>query len=126
MREKTGRQVPQTPQKKEKGRKPFVELVESACLSKNELLLAIRLKESPALEERSLFFTFVEQLAEKLTLIKPVIEFTTKEIHLLFDQSMPMVLLRSFMEELRRFLFPNREDGIHLDNQVTPFQKLSL
>lgn len=117
MQKKSGEQVPQ---EKKKDRKPFVELVESACLSKNELLLDIRMTESPALEERSLFFTFVEQLAEKLKLIKLSIIFATREIQLLFDRSISMLSLQSFIEELRLFLFPHREGDIILDNRITP------
>ncbi len=114
MQKKSGEQVPQ---EKKKGKKPFVELVESAGLSQDGLLLAIRLKENPVPEERSLFFELVEQLAEKWRLIKPAITFTTKEIQLLFDQGIS--LLSSFVEELKLFLFPHGENGIVIDNQIT-------
>lgn len=97
--------------------KPFATLVESAGLSEDGLLLAIQLKESPALEERNLFFSFVEQLAKTLKLIQPAIRFATKEIQLLFDRSIP--LLSSFIEELKLFLFPHGEGDI-IKDRITP------
>lgn len=117
MQKKSGEQVPQ---EKKKGKKPFVELVESAGLSKNERRLTIQLTESPVPEERSLFFDWIKQLAEKLKLIKPSIRFATREIQLLFDRSISILSLESFIEELRIFLFPHKEGAIIMDNRITP------
>lgn len=118
MREKTGGPVPTT--KKRKESKPFVELVGSVGWSKKESLVSIQLTESPTPEERSSFFAFVEQLAEKLKLIKLKIVFAVKEVQLLFDRNVSLESLQSFIEELRLFLFPQREDGVIINNYITP------
>ena len=117
MQKKSGEQALQ---KKGRDRKPFVELVESAGLSKNERRLTIQLTESPVPEERSLFFDWIKQLAEKLKLIKPSIRFATREIQLLFDHSISILSLESFIEELRTFLFPHKKGAIIMDNRITP------
>ena len=119
MKKKTGGPVPTT--KKGKESKPFIELVESVGWSKKESLVSIQLTEGPTPEERSSFFAFVEELAEKLKLIKlKKIVFAVKEVQLLFDCNVSLKSLESFIEELGLFIFPDKENGVIINNYITP------
>lgn len=112
----------QTPQKSGREIKPLSDIITSvrANMEEEKPFILIEMNENPAPPERNRFFTFVEQLTKKLGLSQPSFFFTTKEIQICWNESIPSLSWNSFVKGLKSFLFPSgdKEPGIIIDTEM--------